>query len=361
MTGHLLGGAGALEAVATILALHHRGRRRRRSTSTTSTRRSSSTSPTKRARPAARRHRRAQQLVRLRWRATSRVAFGVPSARSALVAPAARLPPGRGSPTRWAGQSAGCHNYDRTGRPHRARHRHQVSYPADGLRRPQPVRHSSRYDATACEGAAVPRTLGLRPPGAASAPARPGVPERLQLVVPRLAEQLVDLVLERGLAERGPDDGGLEPVLGDHDVAVDAGHGVEDAEVGRGGEARALGRRRSAPRSPRTAGGASRAARRRSAAADPASPVQENSAAVGARLRRLGRPVGLTGDAEHAAHGPLDVRAQRGRRGVDVEHAPGCTVARGHHGVSSICLSSGARYAFPSGLVGGQIDPSSIE
>src|SRR5262249_6865245 len=62
-----------------------------------------------------------------------------------------------------------------------------------------------------------------------------GVPERLELVVPGLAEQLVDLDEERGVAERGLDHGGLEPVLGDHDVAVQPGHGVEDAEVGRVG------------------------------------------------------------------------------------------------------------------------------
>ena len=83
---------------------------------------------------------------------------------------------------------------------------------------------------------------------------------------------------QRGLAERGLDDGGLEPVLGDHDVAVQAGDGVEDAEVGRGGEAGALGARRC---------GSSVTSKRRwfqprraevMAAAVPGSPVQENSA-----------------------------------------------------------------------------------
>ena len=57
MTGHLLGGAGALESIATILALHAPASSRRRSTSTTSTPRSSSTSPPSGARPARGRHR----------------------------------------------------------------------------------------------------------------------------------------------------------------------------------------------------------------------------------------------------------------------------------------------------------------
>ena len=48
MTGHLLGGAGALEAIATS-SRSTTGSRRRRSTSTTRTRRSSSTSPPSRA------------------------------------------------------------------------------------------------------------------------------------------------------------------------------------------------------------------------------------------------------------------------------------------------------------------------
>ena len=48
--------------------------------------------------------------------------------------------------------------------------------------------------------------------------------------------------------ERGLDHRGLEPVLGDHDVAVQPGDGVEDAEVGGVGVAGALGGRASAPR-----------------------------------------------------------------------------------------------------------------
>src|SRR3954447_15381129 len=59
----------------------------------------------------------------------------------------------------------------------------------------------------------------------------PGVTKGLQLVVPGLAQELVDLDLERRVTQRSLDHGRLEPVLRDHDVAVDAGHGVEDAEV----------------------------------------------------------------------------------------------------------------------------------
>ena len=83
---------------------------------------------------------------------------------------------------------------------------------------------------------------------------------------------------QRGVAERGLDHGGLEPVLGDHDVAVQAGHGVEDAQVGRVG----------VPRAPRwTTVGSSVTSKRRwfqprsaeaMAAAVPGSPHQDSSA-----------------------------------------------------------------------------------
>src|SRR5690349_4183665 len=66
------------------------------------------------------------------------------------------------------------------------------------------------------------------------------MPEGLELVVPRLAEERVDLVEQGGVAERRLHDGGLEAVLGDEDVAVRSGDGVEDAEIGRAGEPRAL-------------------------------------------------------------------------------------------------------------------------
>ena len=66
--------------------------------------------------------------------------------------------------------------------------------------------------------------------------------------------------------------------------------------------------------------------------------------AVGAGLGRL-RSTPPAGHAEHAPGGPLDVRAQRGRRRVDVEHS---TVAE--RGRTDLLFFS-IRYAFPSGLV----------
>lgn len=59
----------------------------------------------------------------------------------------------------------------------------------------------------------------------------PGVTEGLQFVVPGFAEETCDLGGEFALAALGADDGGAQPVLGDEDVAVDSGDGMEDAQV----------------------------------------------------------------------------------------------------------------------------------
>src|SRR4051812_5084391 len=67
------------------------------------------------------------------------------------------------------------------------------------------------------------------------------MPEALELVVPRPAEELVDLELQRRLAECRFDGGGLEPVLRNHDVAVHSGDRVKDSELWCVGEASAFG------------------------------------------------------------------------------------------------------------------------
>ena len=98
--------------------------------------------------------------------------------------------------------------------------------------------------ATGCVTRLEPVPLGRpRRRGAASAPARPrrraGRSRARRPTACRAACR--SRCSERRVAERGLDHRGLEPVLGDHDVAVQAGDGVEDAEVGGVGVARALG------------------------------------------------------------------------------------------------------------------------
>ena len=67
MTGHLLGGAGALEAIATVLAIHHRVSPPTINLDDQDPQVELDI-PTKRARPAGGRHRGPQQLLRLRRR-----------------------------------------------------------------------------------------------------------------------------------------------------------------------------------------------------------------------------------------------------------------------------------------------------
>ena len=139
---------------------------------------------------------------------------------------------------------------------------------------------------------------------------------------PRAAEQVVDAVGEVPAAERGGDHGVLEAVLADHDVAVHAGDGVEDPQRRRVGVALRLGRgggllgHLEAELLPalQRAGQLGRRAGRTGPGV---------LGAIGRALDRLRDPVQANGRAEDAAHRPLDVGAQRRRRGVDVQDATG--------------------------------------
>jgi hypothetical protein len=135
------------------------------------------------------------------------------------------------------------------------------------------------------------------------------VAEGLQLVVPGLAEELVDLVEERGVAERGLDHRGLEAVLRDHDVAVQAGHRVVDAQLRGEREAGALagGGRLLGDLEAQVVPAAQRRGDGRGGAGRPA-PRQLG--AVGAGLGGLRSPVEAHGHAEDSTHRPLDVGAQ---------------------------------------------------
>src|SRR3954451_536070 len=68
-----------------------------------------------------------------------------------------------------------------------------------------------------------------------------GPPERLELVVPRLAEQPLDLSGQVQPVPAGAFDGCPQPVFRDQHVTVDAGHGMEDPQGRRTAEPGALG------------------------------------------------------------------------------------------------------------------------
>src|SRR4051794_20406924 len=60
-----------------------------------------------------------------------------------------------------------------------------------------------------------------------------GVPERLELAVPRAAAQTLDLLGQPPLTAGRLEHGCLQPLLRHHDVALYAGGRMEDAERGR--------------------------------------------------------------------------------------------------------------------------------
>ncbi len=115
------------------------------------------------------------------------------------------------------------------------------------------------------------------------------VAERFQFVVPGLAQELGDLGREVGLSALSTRQRGAQAVLGDQDVAVDAGDGVEDTEVGGcscSARPRRWGRAR---RGPRSAADANRAARRRAGGgaglALPGEPERQVPGAAGCRIQ----------------------------------------------------------------------------
>ena len=145
---------------------------------------------------------------------------------------------------------------------------------------------------------------------------------------------------------RRPGQRGAQPVLADQDVAVHADGGAEEAEVRGAGVALALAAGAGllgdleADQPPVAQRGGHRGGR-----AGLALPGQLGTHR--ARCGRLAGPVERDAGAENPADGPLDVRAQRRRGGVDVDN----TASR-HRDPPS----QGARCAFPSGLTG-RTDP----
>ena len=147
-----------------------------------------------------------------------------------------------------------------------------------------------------------------------------GVAERLELVVPRLAERQAQLAVE--LARRRARDlhRVAHPILGDDHVAGGVGLGVEDAELGRVHPARAVGAgtRVLAHLESQVLPAAQRRREAR-AAAGLALPV-ELGAQRAAKHRLLG-PVEVHRSAEGAAGRPFDMRADRTRCRVHEQHS----------------------------------------
>jgi Carboxyl transferase domain len=161
-----------------------------------------------------------------------------------------------------------------------------------------------------------------------------GVTERLEFGVPGLAEQFVHGGDQVAAAEGRQRHGVPDAVLGHHDVAVQPGHCVEDAEARSVGVARSLRRGGGllGHLEPHPLPALQRAGQPRGRAGGTGPGVVS---AIGRTLDGLVEPVQADGHAEDAAHCPLDVRTQCGRRGVDVENSTGLAHERSSIGVAN--------------------------
>ncbi len=155
----------------------------------------------------------------------------------------------------------------------------------------------------------------FRPPGAASGPGRPRPRSgRAPVRRPRACRGAWRCRTPGRSRRAGSGRGGAQPVLGDEDVAVDAGDGVEDAEVGGAAVALALGvrgRLRGDLEAQQLPAASAEASLRR-CRPGPAGRTPERQ--VPGR-GGLPDPVQADARAEHPGDGPLDVRAERARRG----------------------------------------------
>jgi IMP dehydrogenase len=150
--------------------------------------------------------------------------------------------------------------------------------------------------------------------------------ERLELVVPGRAQEPAELVFQRpaGGSPGGQHHDRPEPVLGDHDVAVGAGHRAEEAEAGRVAVTQAIAAGRAVLRhlepEPVPAGqsGRDRSRRTRTGLPGQLGPQRAGSG-------RLADPGHTNRRPHNSGDGPLNVRAQRRGRGMDVQNT-----MRGH-------------------------------
>jgi IMP dehydrogenase len=146
-----------------------------------------------------------------------------------------------------------------------------------------------------------------------------GAAERLELVVPRRAEQPAEFVLERLAQPGGHAHDGPEPALRYQDVAACPGHRGEDTEVRRIAVTHAVTARRAVlchfEPEPVPAGQRGGDGPRRAGARLPGEFGPQRS--WGGRLANPGH---ANGRPHNSGHGPLDVRAQRRGRGMDVQN-----------------------------------------
>jgi IMP dehydrogenase len=148
-----------------------------------------------------------------------------------------------------------------------------------------------------------------------------GAAERLELVVPGRAQEPAELILQRrrGAAALGQQHDRPEPVLGDHDVAVGAGHRGEQAQVGRVAVPHAVAAGRAVlgdlKPEPVPAGQRGRDLPRRARVGLPGE-LSPQRAGGG----RLAGPRHANRHPHNSGYGPLDVRAQRRGRRMNVQN-----------------------------------------